>query len=149
MTPTLLRLNHQRRGLALILALVLLGLVAALGSALVRTSLSGRVASDLARREAQTLWLLDAGCSRARAQLAGGAAYAGETWEIPADQLDGRHAARVAIAVEPAAEAAPRSIVITVRAVFPAGDDDPTRTARSRRFLHERTTGREALEDQP
>lgn len=138
----------RRRGVTLILALVLLGLVAGLGASLVRGRVTARRAADQSRRDAQTLWLVQAGLSKARARLAATAEYAGETWEIPAEELDGRHPGRVVIAIE-RSEDRPADLGIAVRAIYPA-DEELTRSARSRRVIHTPlATGRPAPGDQP
>jgi hypothetical protein len=125
--------DTPRRGLALILALVLLGLVGALSATLLRATATARLVADQAYRDAQVAWLVEAGLSRARARIAAAADYTGETWAVDASELGGRHGAKVLITVDPI-EGQDGRVRVSARAEFPAGDD-PTRAGKSRQVV--------------
>lgn len=111
----------HRRGTALLIVLTLLILVTVAISLAVRTNLTARRA---ARHEAVALQaesLANAGGELAATQLQASAAYAGEVWQVPAEELGGRDTAQVTIEV--AADPVDASAkMITVVAEYPAGD---------------------------
>ncbi|MFO0958643.1 MAG: hypothetical protein U0800_14635 [Isosphaeraceae bacterium] len=91
--------RRARKGTMLILSLVALMLIAALAAAMAATIARARKEALIARQDAQAACLADAAVARAAARLAGDPAYAGETWEIAAEALEGAGPARVTIAV--------------------------------------------------
>jgi Tfp pilus assembly protein PilX len=93
------RMNRGRRGAALIVALVCLALASALLGIVARTAFVQHRGAKMELQEVQAAWLLEAGLSRAVAQLAADANYPGETWSIPAAAFDGRGSAVVRIEV--------------------------------------------------
>src|SRR5262245_45121579 len=93
-TPT------RRRGVLLVMTLVVLVLVAILAAAFTAGLVNARRRALLAERGAQARLLADAGAARARARLARDPAYEGETWSIPAGELGGPDAATVVVAIE-------------------------------------------------
>ena len=74
----------------------------------------------------QAQWLAEAGVERAVARLAANADYAGETWNIPAEELAGGEAAVVRIHAETIADQPDRR-AIHVEADYP---DDPQHRCR-------------------
>ena len=128
----------RRRGLALVITLVVLALATLLGGALIQGIARERRAARDAERQAQADWLVAAGADRARARLAHGD-YHGETWNIPTNDLGGRGAARVVIEVaddtdkdknkdDGGAQARKR---VTIRAEFPREELLQARRSRS------------------
>jgi hypothetical protein len=69
--------------------------------------------------ELQTHRLAEAGVARARAQLAVNPEFSGETWNIPAEQLGGRHAALVTLDTERPPNR--NDAIVQVTAEYPAG----------------------------
>lgn len=110
-----------RRGIALIIALVLLALASSLGGLLVRGLLTARQQAENGLRQVQASWLAEAGLSRARARLGADPDYDGETWSIAADELGGRHGAVVTIEVAAPGDQ-PGARRIAARAEYPAGE---------------------------
>jgi len=76
--------------------------------------------------ELQSVWLARSGIERAMARLDESADYAGETWNIPADQIGGASAGKVVIHVEPF-QGQPSRRRVRATADFP---DDPVRRHR-------------------
>ncbi len=72
------------------------------------------------------MWLAESALGRASARLRESSEYAGETWQLPAEMLDGRNPGVARIRVETIAENDAARTVI-VEADFP---DDPTHRAR-------------------
>jgi Tfp pilus assembly protein PilV len=66
----------------------------------------------------QATWLAESALERAAAQLAADAAYRGETWTIPAKELDAHNAAVVRIEVQTVSES-PKARRVRVQADFP------------------------------
>jgi type II secretory pathway component PulK len=127
--------GNRRRGVALIIALVVLALIATAGTALLKATLSRRREAALEERHAQARWLAEAGLGRARARLLADPAYDGETWEVAAEELSGRHNGSVRIAIAPEEGRADRRRV-TVQADYPAGDE-AMRARKTRRITLE------------
>jgi len=70
------------------------------------------------RQQLQTQWLAQAGVDRAVAQLRKSADYRGETWRVPADELDGVAPAEVKIHLESVADQ-PDDLRLRVDAEYP------------------------------
>ena len=83
----------RRRGVAALIALVCLSLATIVGTLLLQAGLSEQRYLDRLALQAQGEWLVEAGFSRARAQLANSGRYSGETWAIPGSSF-GRGAKR-------------------------------------------------------
>ncbi|MBN2580408.1 MAG: hypothetical protein JXB10_15600 [Pirellulales bacterium] len=115
-----------RRGMILILVLVCLAVAAMVIVVAVRRAVVADRGAQHAGWNLQAAWLAESGVQRAAARLADDPQYAGQTWDIPAAELDGRHAGKVTIAVRPADDA-PRRRIVRVTAFFP---DDPRFRAR-------------------
>ena len=80
----------HRGGAALIAAIVTLAIVASLALTMVRSTLIARANRQTAADRLQAAWLAEAGVERAAARAADDEEYSGETWEVPAEALDGR-----------------------------------------------------------
>jgi len=116
--PPTWRPAKHRAGFILVVAIVCLAMASVVFLAVLRTALAEQ---DAMRTDAwlqQAGWLAESGIERAAARLAADPAYAGETWNIPADAFRGDDAAVVVIEVEtPTGQPARR--VIRVRADYP------------------------------
>ena len=108
-------------GVGTLLTLVLLGTLQLLGND--AQQLRGQ------QDRLQARWLAESALERAAAQLAAQPNYSGETWQIPSEQLDGRHAGRVEISVAPISSHPARRLVHVV-ADFP---DHPQQRVRQSR----------------
>ena len=110
--------SRGRSGLALIVMLVALGIVSAICVNLLKMSVIER---HQARREAlaaQANWLAESGVELAAALLKKDENSQGTTWNIPAKQLDGQHAAVVSVAIA-TVENSPKRRQVIVTAKFP------------------------------
>jgi type II secretory pathway pseudopilin PulG len=111
-----------------LVALVILGL---LSVALVRLAATERKRSRMDERRLQADWLAESALERASARLQADPDYTGETWEPSADELGGRDAGSVTIAVE-AVEGHPGRRAVRAQADYPKGSDRRARrTARA------------------
>lgn len=129
MTHSLRLRADARRGVALVIVLLLLSMVAIVGSSLLKRAALARREQALREREAQVEWLLVSAQRRAAAQLRIDPAYRGETWEVPAGALGGRGRGTVTIAVEPGE---PPAHSLRVQAAYPS--DRPRPARRTRQF---------------
>ena len=95
------RRSGARRGVVLVAVLVLLSLCVTLFGLWARGVLRER--SRVAHRQvqAQAVRLAEAGLHRAIARRAADVKYRGETWSVPASDLDKTHAAEVRIQIMP------------------------------------------------
>ena len=89
-----------RRGLALLLLLVFLGLAAVFMAGWVSSAAIARRADRLAELRTQAAWLAESGIERAAAQLAADHRYEGETWRTPVGQLAGGYVGIIEIEIE-------------------------------------------------
>jgi type II secretory pathway component PulK len=78
---------RSRRGIAALIALVCLSLATIVGTLLLQAALGEQTYLSRLERKSQGDWLVEAGFSRARAQLAKSARYSGESWAIPGSSL--------------------------------------------------------------
>jgi Tfp pilus assembly protein PilV len=105
---------RRRRGLALLIALVCLVVIASIMGWIVRAAMLEHRALESAQWRAQAQWLAQSGLERAAARLAGDRNFSGETWIVPAAVLDGRQGGRVTIEVQtPAAHPGARQVRVT------------------------------------
>lgn len=74
----------SRSGAAALLVLVCLSFATVVATLLVEAGLAGRKYTTRLELTHQADWLVEAGLSRAAAQLARSPKYAGETWRVPA-----------------------------------------------------------------
>jgi hypothetical protein len=121
--------GRRRDGFVAALMVVVLFALVLLGGGLLRIIWLRH--SDLrgAERRLQAEWLAGSALDRAAARLADEPSYAGETWTIPADQLDGHHAASVLIEVRPV-PGQPDRRTIRARADYPAVESRRARQSR-------------------
>lgn len=124
------RPSQRRRGTTLILSMVVLMLIAALTASMVSAIGNARKRSRIARQDAQAACLADAAVSRTVARLARDPAHVGETWDIPADQLEGVGPARVSIQVVRPEGGRDDVRTVRVRAELLGRSDLPTRSSR-------------------
>jgi type II secretory pathway component PulK len=90
----------MRKGTALILVLVGLGVTTLIFMAAMKMILVQRKSIELNSRQIQSRWLAESGIERAAARLAADAKYEGETWNVSAEDLGGRDGGKVTIKVE-------------------------------------------------
>jgi hypothetical protein len=94
------RRAELRRGVAALIALVCLSLATIVGTLLLQASLSEQRYLNRLELKSQGEWLVEAGFSRAAAQLARSARYSGETWTISGSALGRTQDAMVRIVVD-------------------------------------------------
>jgi hypothetical protein len=75
--------ERPRGGVAAIITLTCLSLAAIVGTLLLQAALAEQRYFERLELQAQGDWLVEAGFSRARAQLGRSPKYTGETWAIP------------------------------------------------------------------
>jgi hypothetical protein len=132
--PSELRIPKSRArrpaGVVGVAVIVLLSLIALIVGALLRQGMARRAQARAEERRLQADWLAESALERASARLAAGD-YQGETWEIPAADLGGRHAATVRIDVETSpGRSDPARVRVKVRAEYPRGAESPARRRR-------------------
>jgi len=115
---------NQPRGVAVLILLISLGIVAVLLSLLLRQAALARRAYQQDRQTLQAEWLAEAGVERAAARLAADAKYTGETWQVPARDLKGNDGGEVRIKIDAAASG--RS-TLHVEADYPAATETRSR----------------------
>jgi Tfp pilus assembly protein PilV len=120
----------NRRGVALIYAMIALLLASVIGAALLRTSLTQRQQARREQNRLQSDWLVESGVERAVATLVSDNKYEGETWNIDATELGGSRVGQVVIKVA-AVKAEPNRRQITVTADFPAGTQQRSRSGKT------------------
>jgi len=112
--------RHQppRGGFLMLTALVCVVLTVALAGLIARTIVVNMQYDRAQRWRMQCQWLAEAGVERAIARIAADPDFTGETWRIGPEQLDGRHAAVVwmAVASDPRE---PAERLLNVQADFP------------------------------
>lgn len=136
--------SRARRGMALIVGLVALALVAMLVGASLQAGLNRRRQVALDERRAQVAWLAESGLDRAVASLKDDEDYDGETWEIAPDDLATRAGAVVVIAVRQD-EARPGRWLVSATAEYPRGTATPSR--KTRRIVVDRASFAEGGDD--
>jgi type II secretory pathway component PulK len=107
-----------RRGMVLVLVLVCLAVAASLVIVATRRAVTADRGAQTEVENLQAVWLAESGLERASARLAADSAYTGETWSIPAAELDGRHAGKVVTTVRPTPDK-PQRRTVRVEADFP------------------------------
>jgi len=95
------RRGSTRRGIAAMIALVCLSLATIMGSLLLQGALAEQRYFERLELQSQGEWLIEAGFSRARAQLARSARYSGETWTVAGSEFGRTNNATVRISVRP------------------------------------------------
>ncbi len=95
------RRGSTRRGIAALIALVCLSLATIMGSLLLQGALAEQRYFERLELQSQGEWLIEAGFSRAQAQLARSARYSGETWTVAGSEFGRTNNATVRISVRP------------------------------------------------
>ena len=120
---------HPRRGAALLLLLVFLGLAAVFLAGWVTSAAVARRADRLAEWRMQASWLAESGVARAATQLAQDPGYQGETWRTTAEQLADGYTGIVEIAIERETDADNRqNVQAIVEAQLHDGDETVARS---------------------
>ena len=115
--------RRRRRGLAIAPAMICIVLVLLVCAGLMRQTSTLRRESKAKQERMQSVWLLESGLSRAAAKLAADRKYAGETWEIKAEELGLAYPGTVRIEVKPSGDAAnSNQVKVRVEADYPRGD---------------------------
>jgi Tfp pilus assembly protein PilX len=106
----------------MILAMVLVALlvVMLLGAALANAFLAQRQFVRHTEQQQRAFWLAESALQRAAHRLATEPDYAGETWQLSANDLGGAHAGVAVVLVEPVADTEPGHRII-VDASYPSG----------------------------
>jgi Tfp pilus assembly protein PilV len=109
--------------------LVSIGILAVLLVSILRLAAAERRALRAEQWRTQAAWLAESAVERAAARLEADSSYAGETWTIPPEELDGRDPASVSISVETSA-GQPSRRVVRVVADYPSQFQDRVRRSR-------------------
>ncbi|WP_166822163.1 hypothetical protein [Thalassoroseus pseudoceratinae] len=120
------RRTHQRRGGIIVIAMVCLMLASFLVLHLARVTFAIRTQQRQELHLEQATWLAEAGVSRAAFQLRRDPDYSGETWTIPADDLNGFESGQVTIELLEDDRSQ-----VTVTAFFPIDSATPIRRTRT------------------
>ncbi|HEY2159042.1 MAG TPA: hypothetical protein VGH33_25665 [Isosphaeraceae bacterium] len=123
--------KRPRSGFVAAVAVVVLFLLVLLGGGLLRVVWMRHADLRGAERRLQAEWLAESALDRASARLAADSGYRGETWNIPAERLNGRDAATVLIEVRPVPDHPDRRALLA-RADYPTAG---TRRARQSREI--------------
>jgi type II secretory pathway component PulK len=116
---------NQRRGTILVVILVCFIVAAVVIGLLVKSAAVEHKTAVAHLRSLQAQWLAEAAVQRAAARLVADANYAGETWTIPAEELDGNGGV-ARIRVEAVADK-PGAHRVSIEADYP---DDPQHRSR-------------------
>ena len=115
----------RRSGVILVVAMICLLLASALVGTLLKMAVAQRRYAKTEAAALQTEWLAESALDRAAAALAEDASYAGETWTVPAEDLDGTHSGRVVIEIVPAKAGNPRELKVIAQ--YPAEGSQKTK----------------------
>lgn len=121
--------REARRGAVLIAALVCVAVAAVVFMSALKMASAQRHRMETELWELQAAWLAESGLERAAERLAAKPDFAGETWNIPAEQLGGSYAAVVRIRVESVRDQ-PKSRLVRVEADYPDHPQDRARESR-------------------
>jgi Tfp pilus assembly protein PilV len=116
------RTCRRRSGMAVLIVLVILLVFGVAMSLAMQTNLAARAEARRAAARLQAEYLATAGLELAQSRLNGDADYAGETWQVPAEEIGGSDRAEVRIEIASVAEQ-PEQRRVTVLAVYPLDDD--------------------------
>ena len=119
--------TSHRSGIALLVVMIALAIVATIGMTLLRMSLLHNRQAQKETFAAQSRWLAEAAFDQTGRRLKADAKVEGFTWSVPAKELDGQHPANVVVEVRQVKDAPQRREVIIV-ADFPASSPQRTRT---------------------
>lgn len=118
-----------RHGTILVFAMIALLITAMIGASLMRTSVASIRQIQREQQQVQTSWLAEAGCQRALAKAHTDKKYVGETWDVPAEQLQSPSGATVKIAIEAGSEEG-TARTVTATAEFPKGSPQAVRATK-------------------
>lgn len=121
--------TSTRHGTILVFAMIALLVTTMIGASLVRTAVASMRQIQREQQQIQAGWLAEAGCQRALAKSVGDQKYVGETWDVPAEQLQAPTGAAVRITVE-AASAENTARTVTALAEFPKGSAQAVRVTK-------------------
>ena len=131
----------NRRGVALLTAIVCLAVIAVICGSLIKVVHAQRQQTRTDERKLQAEWLAEAGLDRAAARLTDSPDYLGETWQIAATEFAGRGSASVKITVEIVVDQ-PAKRLVRVAADYPADSDGRARHSKQAAVqIVERETG--------
>jgi hypothetical protein len=108
-----------RRGVVLLVIIVLLSVSLVLFGVWARQAVNEQDRLETQQKRLQTILLAEAGLQRALALRAADPKFEQETWSVPAAQLDQKHAAEVRISVAPGASQG--TLRYEAVALFPVG----------------------------
>jgi type II secretory pathway component PulK len=124
----------NRRGVVLMLLIVALAVACMLAVELAQSiALRGR-AQQTNERHAQAAAIAHAAVERAAARLYDDSAYTGETWNVSADDLGGKAAARVTIEVA-AIDGSPTQRTVVARAALGESPEGAIKYTRQTRLI--------------
>jgi hypothetical protein len=104
-----------RGGIAALIALVCLSVATVVGTILLRAALGEHQYLTRVEMKSQADWLVEAGLSRAAAQIVSAPEYSGETWKVPGASFGRNQDAVVQIAVgSESSSAIRRHVAVTV-----------------------------------
>jgi hypothetical protein len=118
-----------RRAIAALIALVCLSLATVIGTLLLQAALGEQAYLNRLELKSQGDWLVEAGFSRARAQLAKSTVYSGETWKIAGSSFGRTQDADVRIVANVDAPNA-RQRRVEIRVTFSATNEPAIETSR-------------------
>ena len=118
--------KQSRKGAFVVGVIVVMIVVATLVMAFTRSLITQSRAARTRARHRQASWLAESGLSRGAARLAADAMYAGETWTIAADQLEGGAEVKIEIAsLKPAEGEQPGKRTLRATARYPLSSPTP------------------------
>lgn len=134
----------NRRGVALLTAIVCLAVIAAICGSLIKVVHAQRQQTRLEERKLQAEWLAEAGLERAAAKLINSQDYSGEIWQIAATEFAGRGGGSVKISVKKIVDQ-PAKRLVRVQADYPADSDGRARQSKQATMtIVERKSGDES-----
>ncbi|MDB5351531.1 MAG: hypothetical protein JWN86_2778 [Planctomycetota bacterium] len=122
--------KKTRRGVALLMVVACLAVLAIVLGVLLRIGVAERRQSLASERRLRATWLAESGLERAWAGLSRSRDYGGETWDLSPETLHGRDGALVVIAVE-RIPGSPDRRKVTARADYPREGSSRVRQTRT------------------
>lgn len=118
-----------RRGTMLVFAMIALLVTTMIGASLMRTTVVSMRQIQREQQQVQAHWLAEAGCQRALAKIHSDKQYVGETWDVPAEQLQSSAGATVRITIDgEIAESTARTVIAI--AEYPKASAQPVRVTK-------------------
>lgn len=125
--------NTRRSGLALLVVLIALAIVASIGVTLLKMALMHHRQAQRELHSAQSRCLAESAFDLAHRRLKGDPKLERFTWSIPAAELDGRHPAEVVVEIQSVKEA-PQLREVRIVADFPNNIPHRSRTRLTRQI---------------